>query len=464
MKIRFAGAAETVTGSRNLVSYYNKTYLVDAGLFQGPKDARKLNWYPDFDPRKIEAIILTHAHIDHSGLIPKLYKDGFRGKIYCTECTFDLCKIMLLDSAHLQEEDAKYANTSGYSFHVPAFPLYTVEDATNSLELFHPLKRGEWFQLDYDLSFRFHRAGHILGASFIEMSYKEKKSDSNKTILFSGDLGNNRSQILRPPSPPVAADYIVLESTYGDRLQPRANPKNALADIVNKVTSRGGVLVIPAFTVGRTQDLLHLFHLLEDEKKISKVPIFVDSPMANQANRIFLQHPEEHLLVLDHKNHLVPPINTAQFRAITDVKDSITLTNMEGPMIIITASGMLTGGRVMHHLKTRLPNRRNGVLFVGFQALNTKGRLLQEGLNTLRIHHEEIPVEAEIFTLDGLSAHADYQDTLDWLALVKRPPSCIFLNHGEKEAARSLKEKIEEKYNFECIVPRYMDQFDLENL
>lgn len=461
MKIRFAGAAETVTGSRNLITYHNKTYLVDAGLFQGPKDARKLNWYPDFNPRKIDAIILTHAHIDHSGLIPKLYKEGFRGKIYCTECTFDLCKIMLLDSAHLQEEDAKYANTSGYSYHVPALPLYTVEDATNSLELFHPIKRGEWLQLEYDLSFRFHRAGHILGSSFIEMSYKEKNKESNKTILFSGDLGNGRSQIIKPPALPVAADYIVMESTYGDRLQPRSNPKNELAEVVNKVTSRGGVLVIPAFTVGRTQDLLHLFQVLEDEKKIPDLPIFVDSPMANQANKIFLKHPEEHLLVIDQHNKVVPPINPAQFRAITDVKDSITLTGLDGPMIIITASGMLTGGRVMHHLKSRLPNKRNGVLFVGFQALNTKGRLLQEGLNSLRIHHQEIPVEAEIFTLDGLSAHADYQDILDWLSQVKKPPTQIFLNHGEKEAAKSLKKKIEETFHYECTIPRHMDEFEL---
>ncbi|MGZ3788793.1 MAG: MBL fold metallo-hydrolase RNA specificity domain-containing protein [Bacteriovorax sp.] len=462
MKLRFAGAAETVTGSRNLIHYRNKTYLVDAGLFQGPKDARHLNWYPDFDPQKIEAIILTHAHIDHSGLIPKLHKDGFRGKIYCTKATYDLCQIMLLDSAHLQEEDARYANKTGYSNHMPAYPLYTVEEAKASLESFFAVELNEWVNLENDLSFRFHRAGHILGSSFVEMNFKNG-NDQDRSILFSGDLGNGRSRIIRPPENPVNADFLVIESTYGDRLQSRVDPRVPLAEVINKVAARGGVIIIPAFTIGRTQDVLHLLHILETEGDIPKLPVYVDSPMANSANKIFLKHREEHLIVLE-EDKVVSPINPANFHAITDVNDSIALLKKEGPMIILTASGMLTGGRVMHHLKARLPNKRNAVIFVGFQAPHTKGRLLQDGLNSIRIHHEEIPVEAEIFTIDGLSAHADYQDTLEWLMKLKKKPTAIFLNHGEMEAARSLKEKIEKRFQFNCIIPEYMQEFNLDTM
>lgn len=463
MKLRFAGAALTVTGSRNLLTYHHKTYLVDAGLFQGPKEARKLNWYPDFNPKKIEAIILTHAHIDHSGLIPKLYKDGFRGKIYCTKCTYDLCKIMLLDSAHLQEEDAKYANKSGYSNHIPALPLYTTEDAIASLELFYAVNRLEWVNLENQFSFRFHRAGHILGSSFVEINYLSDTEKKIKSILFSGDLGNGRSKIIKPPVDPVSTDFMVLESTYGDRLQPRQDPKKPLGDVINKVIKRGGVLVIPAFTVGRTQDILHLLQLLESEGTIPNIPTFVDSPMANKANSIFLKHPEEHMLIIE-DNKVVTPINPKEFVGITELSDSIKLMNKEGPMIIITASGMLTGGRVMHHLKARLPDQRNGVLFVGFQALNTKGRLLQQGLNKIRIHHEEIPVEAEIFTIEGLSAHADYEDIIHWLKKLKTAPKKIFLNHGETNALAEMSKHIKENFNWETLIPKYMEEYDLDEM
>lgn len=461
MKIRFAGAAETVTGSRNLIHYRNKVFLIDAGLFQGPKESRLLNWNPDFTASKIDAIILTHAHIDHSGLIPKLYKDGFRGPIYCSRSTFDLCKIMLIDSAHLQEEDAKYANASGYSHHAPtALPLYTIEDARESLELFYTIENDIWKTIHDGFSIRLSRSGHILGSTFVEISYEE--NDTSKKITFSGDLGNGRSQIIRPPVYIEETDYLVIESTYGDRLQPRTDPKIALGEVINKVYGRQGILVIPAFTVGRTQDLLHLIQTLKNDKSIPNVPIYVDSPMANAANKIFLKHIEEHQLVIQNEK-VITPISQSDFTAVTDMEDSKRLTAKTDPMIIITASGMLTGGRVMHHLKGRLPDKKNAVLFVGFQALNTKGRLLQEGLKTIRIHHEEIPVEAEIITMEGLSAHADYQDTLEWLSHFKTAPKMIYINHGEKKAALSLKEKIEERFNYPCTVPRYMEEFKLNS-
>jgi metallo-beta-lactamase family protein len=458
MKIRFAGAAETVTGSRNILTYGNRHILIDAGLFQGPKDSRNLNWYPNINAKNIDAIILTHAHIDHTGLIPKLYREGFRGKIYCTKATRDLCEIMLLDSAHLQEEDAHFANKSGYSHHIPALPLYNVEDAKASLELFVSVERDYTLQLFSGLTLRFIRSGHILGSSIAEISFMV--GNEFQTITFSGDLGNGRSKIIKPPCYIQETDYLVIESTYGDRLQSRVDPKIPIAEVINQIATQNGVLVIPAFTVGRTQDLLHLIKILEEEKSIPTIPVYVDSPMANAANKIFLNHPEEHLLMMEN-GKIVAPISPNQFTAVTSAEDSKRLVKKDGPMIIITASGMLTGGRVMHHLKERLPDPKNIILFVGFQALNTKGRLLQEGIKTIRIHHDEVHVNATIKTIDGLSAHADYQDTLEWLSHIKRRPKMIFINHGEKVAAESLKKKIEERFNFPCYIPRYMEEIEI---
>jgi len=459
MKLRFLGAAQTVTGSRNLIKYGHKTLLIDAGLFQGPKDSRKLNWYPNLTASALDAIILTHAHIDHSGLIPKLVKEGFKGKIYCTKATFELCQIMLLDSAHLQEEDAKFANETGYSSHDPAIPLYTTEDAENSFQYFHVLTQDEWHLIFPGLNLRLTRSGHILGSSFVELSYEN--FDSTLKIVFSGDLGNGRSKIIKPPKYITEADSLVLESTYGDRLQNRVDPKFELAKIINETMEKNGVLVIPAFTVGRTQEILHLIRTLELEREISEYPVFVDSPMANSVNKVFLKHSEEHLLVLE-EGKMVPPICPQCFVGIDNMIDSKNLINRKGPMIVITASGMLTGGRVMHHLKKRLPFPENTILFTGFQAINTKGRLLQEGIKSLRIHHEEIPVQAKIMTIPGLSAHADYDDTLEWLSHFRKLPKKIFINHGELEASTVLAQKIAEKFpSIECVIPKFMEEFSI---
>lgn len=461
MKIRFLGAAKTVTGSRTLVSYGNKRVLVDAGLFQGPKDSRNLNWYPNINVQKLDMILITHAHIDHSGLLPKLWKDGYRGPILCTEATRDLLEIMLLDSAHLQEEDAEFANRTGYSNHVPALPLYTTEDAEETLKLIKTIPLNKWVEIFPELSVCYNRAGHILGSAFIEMSYKD--GNQLKTITFSGDLGNGRSRVIRPPSTLTETDYLVIESTYGDRTQPRDGVENYLKEVINKVHARGGILVIPAFTVGRTQEILYYLQKLEKEKAIPEIPTFVDSPMANSANKIYLRHREEHQLEIE-GDKIVPPLCTQCFYGITSAADSIALVNKDDPMIVITASGMLTGGRVMHHLKKRLPNPKNAVLFTGYQAEGTKGALLQQGIKTLRIHHEEIEVNAEIFTLEGLSAHADYQDILDWLKNLVRKPTTLFINHGTMKSAMALKEKIEKEFEFKVVIPDYMEEFDLENL
>lgn len=461
MKIRFLGAAKNVTGSRTIVSFANKHILVDAGLFQGAKDARELNWYPNINAKKLDIVLITHAHIDHSGLIPKLWKDGYRGPILCTEATRDLLEIMLLDSAHLQEEDAEFANKTGYSNHSPALPLYTTEDAKASLELLKTVTVNKWIEILPEISVRFNRAGHILGSSFIELNYKD--GQELKTLTFSGDLGNGRSRVIRPPSILKETDFLVLESTYGDRLQPRDGVEEYLKEVINKVFERKGILVIPAFTVGRTQEILYYLQKLEKEKLIPEIPTFVDSPMANSANKIYLKHREEHQLEVE-GDKIVPPLCTHCFYGITDVMDSIALVNKEDPMIVITASGMLTGGRVMHHLKKRLPHAKNAVLFTGFQAEGTKGALLQQGIKTLRIHHEEIEVNAEIFTLEGLSAHADYQDILEWLKNLVKKPKAVFINHGTKKSATALKEKIEEQFKFKVIIPDYMEEFDLEEI
>jgi metallo-beta-lactamase family protein len=365
---------------------------------------------------------------------------------------------MLLDSAHLQEEDAIYANKSGYSHHSPALPLYNIEDAKGSLDLFVSVERETTITLFPGLTAQFMRSGHILGSSFVEISFMV--DTYFQTLTFSGDLGNGRSKIIKPPSYLSETDYLVLESTYGDRLQSRVDPKIPFGEVINQIAKQQGVLIIPAFTVGRTQDLLHLIKQLEDDNAIPTLPVYVDSPMANAANKIFMNHPEQHLLMIEN-GEFVAPISPSQFTSVTSVEDSKNLMKKTGPMIIITASGMLTGGRVMHHLKERLPDPKNIILFVGFQALNTKGRLLQEGLKTLRIHHEEIPVKAEIKTIDGLSAHADYQDTLDWLSHLKRKPKMIFINHGEKSAALALKKHIEDKFKYPCYVPHYMEEIEI---
>lgn len=432
MKISFKGAIDAVTGSRTLVEYDQTLFLIDAGLYQGEKSKRLLNWEPKIDVNTLDFIFLTHAHIDHSGLIPKLVKDGFKGAIYCSQGTKDLAELLLLDAAKLQLEDAKFANDTGYSNHKPALPLYSIEDAKAAIDLLHPIKQDEWFSPRPNLSFRLTRSGHIIGSSFIEILYK--KNSGLSKITFSGDIGNGRSSILKQPLNILETDYLVLESTYGDRLQSRVDSKDELAPIITKIISRGGTALIPAFAVGRAQEVLNTIATLKIEKKIDpKIPVYLDSPMATKATDIFLKHTQEHLGNLNF---------VGTFRAISDGMESQNLQESNEPKIVISASGMLSGGRIMHYLKACLPNDKNGLIFVGYQAETTKGRLLQNGLKELRIHHTAIAVNAEIFTIDSLSAHADYLDIFDWLKKFQNPPKKIFLNHGEKSARESLAQKL----------------------
>lgn len=457
--MQFFGAAQTVTGSRTLVTHSDQRTLVDCGLFQGPRELRQLNWDPFVNPDNVDQVILTHAHIDHSGYLPRLVKDGYEGPIYCSDGTADLLGILLPDSAYLQEEDAEFANRTGHSRHQPARPLYSTQDAENALQLVHRVKRDQWYPIGKDQSFRLLRSGHIIGSSFVQLSFPGQ--NGGRSLTFSGDLGNGRSLTLNGPVTVSESDYLVLESTYGNRLQARTDPLKDLETVVNRVIGRGGVLLIPAFSVGRTQELLYLLRELEKQNRIPNVPLFLDSPMSVDATRIFQKHPEDHRLVIE-GGSVESPVCPTCYKEVKSPQESFALTQMSGPMIVISAAGMLSGGRILHHLKTRLPREQNGVLFVGYQAESTKGRLLQSGIDELRIHHTPVPVRAEILSMESLSAHADLADILDWLKGFKRAPRKVFINHGEREASLSLASQIESHFGWKTEIATMNQEYKLE--
>lgn len=448
LKLKFLGAAMTVTGSRTLLEYNHSSYLVDCGLFQGPKEIRARNWEPHPETRNIKAVILTHAHIDHSGYIPKLVKDGFRGPIYCSAATADLCKILLPDSGYLQEEDARFANMKRYSEHSPALPLYTEQDAYAALPYFSPQELDKWIPLEKGLSFRLIRAGHILGATYAQFSYSNEHG--SKILTFSGDLGNGASYLLKDPVQLTETDDLVLEATYGDRSQKRGHEMNQLRDIINKVLGRKGTLVIPAFAVGRTQELLYMIHKLESSGQIEKHKVYLDSPMAQDATELYKKY-EEDLRPELTAHGSIPPLRSANFIPVSSADESMLLCMNDDPKIVISAAGMLTGGRIMHHLKAKLPGEKNGVLFVGYQVEGTKGYLLKNGLMSIRIHHEEVSVDAEIFSIDSLSAHADSDDLVNWVRGFSQKPSRVFLNHGEKNALEALQYRLRHELHLKNV-------------
>ena len=458
MNITFLGAAQTVTGSRTLLTHRGKNILVDCGLFQGPKEKRLLNWEGFLDPKTVDAVVLTHAHIDHSGYLPKFVKDGYRGPIYSSSATRDLCRILLQDAAHLQEEDAQYANETKYSVHNPALPLYSAEDSLKALKLFRPMDKEEWFPLSEYVRCRLLRSGHILGSRFVQIAYDE--DDGVKFLTLSGDLGNGRSRVIKPPIGGLEVDSLVLEATYGDRVQSRIEPSTLFAPMISKVMSRGGVLLIPAFSVGRTQEILLTIREMENSGMIPKYPVYVDSPMANHATEIYMNHPEEHQLTVN-SGEISPPICSSDYTPVRSKHDSDRLCFRAGPMIVVSAAGMLTGGRIMHHLKNRLPDSKNAILFVGYQAEQTKGRLLLDGLKELRVHHKNYPVRAEILNLDCFSAHADSIDILAWLKSFRKLPGRIFINHGEMRACTSLAAQIRQKFNVEVTIPQQDEAFKI---
>lgn len=452
MNIQFIGATGTVTGSKYLLTTKSQKILIDCGLFQGLKQLRLRNWNPlPFKPSEIKNLLLTHAHIDHSGYIPLLVKNGFRGKIYCSYGTAELCKILLPDSGYLQEEDAYFANKHGFSKHKPALPLYTRKDAENSLKYFHPLDFDKTHSLEKELAFTFFPAGHILGASMI------KVQDKRTTILFTGDLGRSNDLIMKPPRIINDADYLVLESTYGDRLHDVEDPKKLIADVVKKTAARGGVIIIPSFAVGRAQTILYILYQLKNENIIPDIPIYLDSPMARDTTDLYCEFGSEHRLS---ENTCTLMCRSATI--INTPEESKRIDQEPGPKVIITASGMATGGRVIHHLHAFISDPKNTVLFVGYQAAGTRGEALIHGADMIKFHGEYHPVRAEIMLIDSLSAHADYKEILEWLGNFKHPPKKVFITHGEPIQANALRLKIKDTLGWDCHVPDYLENVELK--
>jgi metallo-beta-lactamase family protein len=446
-RLQFLGATGTVTGSKYLVSTANQQLLVDCGLFQGLKQLRLRNWDPlPIDPRTIDAVILTHAHIDHSGYLPLLVRQGFRGRVYCTQATRDFCEILLPDSGYLQEEEAEYANRHDYSKHKPALPLYTRADAERSLSSLFALDYGHEVQLRDGLKFRLIPAGHILGASQVMMEH------AGTRLLFSGDLGRLNDPIMVAPAPAAEADYLVVESTYGDRLHDTVDPKIRLGEIINRTCARGGTLVIPAFAVGRAQQLMYYIAQLKQEHAIPDLPVFLNSPMAADVTVLYRKYHGEHRL----EGHACDAMCRAA-KIINTVAESKWLNTRTFPMVIISASGMATGGRVLHHLGAFAPDPKNTVLFAGFQAVGTRGAAMLAGAKEIKIHGQYVPVRAEIASIENLSAHADYAEILTWLRNFSTPPRQTFVTHGEPVAADALRHRIEEELRWSCRVPEYLE-------
>jgi metallo-beta-lactamase family protein len=452
LSLQFLGAAGGVTGSKFLVTLEQEQVLIDCGLFQGLKELRLRNWAPPpVAPDTLSDIVLTHAHIDHSGYLPRLVARGFHGAVHATAATCDLLKIMLLDAAYLQEEEARYANRKGYSKHAPALPLYTVEDAERALRLLRPTRVGAEVELGNGMGVRFARVGHILGAASVRLSCD--LGNRKKVLVDSGDLGRYGRPILRDPEPVKNTDWLMVESTYGDRRHPE-NPEGELGEIINAVADESGVLIIPSFAVGRTQELIYSIRKLEDEGRIPALPVHVDSPMAINTTEIYCKHPEEHDLdmkLLTNREH--DPLRSRRFQAHRTQEESQSINNLDGPFILLTSSGMATGGRVLHHLRQRLPDPKTTVLFVGFQAQGTRGQTLQQGARELKMFGQIVPVRAKIKTLDGFSAHADQAEILRWLQGFEQPPAKTYVVHGEPKAAAALAQVISERLKWKVEIP-----------
>lgn len=460
LEISFLGAASTVTGSRHLLKVGSRRYLIDCGLFQGPPALEDLNrkQFP-IPVESINAVFLTHAHIDHTGYLPRLVKDGYRGPVYASEATCVLSEIMLRDSAHLQEQDAEYANRKGYSRHKPAVPLYTAKDAEEAIELFRPVPSDHSLEQDgFTIAWR--PTGHLLGAGCLDIELS-----SGMKILFSGDLGRYNSAIMKAPWQPSRANVLVVESTYGNRLHKDESVEKTLAEVLEHVVRNRGVLLIPAFAVGRTQQVLYHIRRLQDEKKAPEIPIYIDSPMAASATDIYCRFGNEHnlsvnLLMDEH----ACPLRCEQTNFVRKAAASKALNFREGPMIIISASGMCNGGRIVHHLKRRLPDAKNVVLFVGYQAEGTRGRALLDGAKELTIHGENVPVRARVVSVDALSTHPDKTELMRWLSTITTPPRKTFIVHGEPAMSEGLRGEIARTLGWtNIVVPKLGDTHSINS-
>ena len=452
MKIQFLGAAQTVTGSKYLLSANGSRVLVDCGLYQGVKTLRLRNRQPlPLAATAIDAVVLSHAHIDHSGFLPALYRQGFRGPVYCSPATLDLCKVLLPDAGFLQEEDARYANRKHFSRHSPAEPLFTEDDAQRVLRQFRVLETGLAHPLVNGLGLRLVPAGHILGACSLVLD------DGHRCAVFSGDLGRSHDPLMRAPEHPGRADYLVVESTYGDRVHEVIDPEQSFAKLICETIGRGGIVLIPAFAVGRAQLVLHILQKLKARGAIPDVPVYLNSPMAIRATDIFCAHQTEHRLSRED----CEAIDEGTIRVRT-VEESQALTRSTYPSVIISASGMASGGRVLHHLKSLVGDHRNSVVFVGFQAPGTRGAAMVAGAAQIKIHGGWFPVRAQVHGLDALSAHADAGELLEWMRGFPEPPRHTFVTHGEPAAADALRLRIKDELGWRVSVPEYRDEVALD--
>jgi metallo-beta-lactamase family protein len=457
-KLTFLGAAGSVTGSKYLVEAAGKRLLIDCGIFQGLRELTERNYQPlSIDPKTFDYVALTHAHLDHTGWLPVLVRAGYGGPIFANSATIDLTVLLLKDSAHLQEEDALRPQKE-MSGRPEREPMYTSEDVDPVLRLMKPMPRLGEFEIDSLYRIVSYDAGHILGSTSLELTISE--NGTKKVVVFSGDIGRYDQPILNDPhTPPSAADVLICESTYGDREHPGGDPALQLADIVNRVAHRGGSIIIPAFAVGRTQTFMYYLRQLEMENKIPRLPVYVDSPMALSATDLYLKYAEDHDLEFTKidAHGQGDPLYVREFHLTRTTEESKAINNVHTPCIVVSASGMVAGGRVLHHLAHRLPDGRNAVILAGFQAQGTRGRALQEGAKTLRLFGQDVPVNAEIIQMSQLSAHAGRSELLQWMGGLPAPPKHTYLTHGEPVAAQSLQKAITAKYSWKASVARYLD-------
>ena len=460
VKVRFLGAAGTVTGSRFLLEIGSLKVLVDCGLFQGMKENRLRNREPFPIPAEsIDIVLLTHAHIDHSGYLPKLIKEGFNGPVYLTEASLELVKILLLDAGKLQEEEARFAKKKGYSKHEDPQPLFTREDAEKVFPHLKPISFNQEVKIDERVTVTAYNAGHILGAAILKLQIKGDNQE--KRIIFSGDLGRNKDPILNPPAEIPFADVLFLESTYGNRTNESVGIDGQLGKIIQDTYYGGGVSLIPSFAVGRTQMLLFYLHRLQQKGLIPQIPIYVDSPMAIDVTGLYKHFPDYHHLGPSLEDNVSNPFQHKNLHYYRDQESSISLNNVKGDAIIISASGMATGGRILHHLYHRLPNEQDSLIFVGYQAEGTRGRKLLDGEETCRIYGIDIPVKAKTHFVDGLSAHADQTELVDWCNNFLSKPKLTFLVHGEPKASEELAGILHNKLKWNTICPKYLESFQL---
>ncbi len=460
-KLTFLGAAGTVSGSRHLLEVGDAKLLFDCGLFQGERALRRRNWKPLGVPaNQIDAVVLTHGHIDHSGWLPRLVREGFDGPIYTTPPTADLLGLLLYDSAKCQMEDAAYANRKGFSKHHPALPLYEDIDVDRVLRQLHVVEREDWFEPCSGARCRLHDAGHMLGSSFVEV--EAANGSRPLRLIISGDVGRYNAPLYNDPLTPPACDVLVCESTYGDRDHPEVDPLSELEHIVREAAQRGGLLLAASFAVGRTQQLVYLLRILIAAGRIPELPIWIDSPMAVEATHVFRKHVNEHDLSEAYEEGVAEALSAPWVRMAKSAEASRAINQEDGPGIVIASSGMMTGGRILHHLKRRLPDPRTTVLVTGFQPKGTRGRSLLDGAATLRIHGRDVPVAAAVRRINGLSGHADRRELVRWLSGLSSQPKQVFLVHGEPAAARGLAEQFRASFGWESTIPALGASFDLQ--